>query len=126
MWIPHPLAHPRAVKLTILERDNKFHRPTVRTTGPIVWRHAFPTEIQTRLVSFTNPAGSVNNSELELTGSFLHNEVAAQCFDIRERTTKAATDFCVEASRASASTSSCIVIGCGLTWRCSFWRKQRV
>jgi hypothetical protein len=48
--------------------------------------------MQQRLVTFQNPTGSVNNSDLELAGSLFSQEAASQCFDVRERTIKDSTD----------------------------------
>ena len=44
------------------------------------------------LVSWTNPEGTVNNSELELAGGVVHSDCVAQCFVVKERTTLARTD----------------------------------
>ena len=52
----------------------------------IVYRTPFPPEIRQQLVSFQNPTGEVNNSDLELAGSLLHHEAIVQNFDVRERT----------------------------------------
>ena len=43
-------------------------------------------------MSHINPHGSINNSDLELVGAVLHNVCAADCYDVRERTTLARTD----------------------------------
>ena len=45
-------------------------RPSPNPTGahPIVWCTPFPKDIVESLVSWTNPQGTVNNSELELAG----------------------------------------------------------
>ena len=45
-------------------------RPSPNPTGahPIVWHMPFPKDIVDSLVSWTNPQGTVNNSELELPG----------------------------------------------------------
>ena len=60
--------------------------------SPIVWRTTFPSDISARLCTHDNPRGDLNNSELELAGAYLHQDVAAQCFDVRERTIKSSTD----------------------------------
>jgi len=39
---------------------------------PIVWRMAFPQDIQDRLVSHDNPHGSLSNSDFEMAGLLLH------------------------------------------------------
>jgi hypothetical protein len=61
------------------------------TPVPIVWHCRFPQQIVTDLVSFSNLSGSITNSDLELAGGILHDEAAAQCYDVRERTIKAGT-----------------------------------
>jgi hypothetical protein len=92
VWFPQTGTVGRPVKTRVVERDGKYHRPTVRTVGPIVWRFPFSTAVQNMLISFDNPHGTINNSELELLGSLWHHDVAAQCFDIRERTILSRTD----------------------------------
>ena len=52
----------------------------------------FPKDIVESLFSWTNPQGTVNNSELELAGGVVHSDCVAQCFDIKERTTLVRTD----------------------------------
>ena len=52
----------------------------------------FPKDIVESLVSWTNPQGTVNNSELELAGGVVHSDCVAQCFVVKERTTLACTD----------------------------------
>ena len=52
----------------------------------VLSRHKFPLWVQRDLVSFDNPDGSINNSDLELAGSIAHNDVLAQHADARERT----------------------------------------
>ena len=49
-------------------------------------------EIVESLVSWTNPQGTVNNSELELAGGVVHSDCVAQYFVVKERTTLARTD----------------------------------
>ena len=39
---------------------------------PTVWRVEWPDSIRDALVSFTNPHGTITNSDLELAGAFLH------------------------------------------------------
>ena len=59
---------------------------------PVVWRAAFPDNVRAQLVSYTNPHGTINNSELELAGSLLQHEAAVQNFDVAERTVLSYTD----------------------------------
>ena len=47
----------------------------------------FPKDIVESLVSWTNPQGTVNNSELELAGGVVHSDCVSQCFVVKERTT---------------------------------------
>lgn len=92
VWFPGPTAQPRATKLTYLKQSGRLAKAKLVDQHPIVWRYHFPRSVQDRLITFDNPHGSYGISELELAGSVLHSDVAAQCFDIRERTTKSSTD----------------------------------
>ena len=88
-----PSAHPRAtVLLAQTISPSTTSRRTWPSDSPIVWRTAFPPNIIDRLCTHDNPRGDLNNSELELAGSYLHHDVAAQCFDVRERTIRSATN----------------------------------
>ena len=60
--------------------------------GPILWRHKWPREIAAQLVSFNNPAGTINNSELELAGTLAGNDVLVHEVGVRETTTATGTD----------------------------------
>ena len=53
----------------------------------MVWRMPFPKDIVEFLVSWTNPQGTVNNSELELAGGVVHIDCVSQCFVVKGRTT---------------------------------------
>ena len=44
---------------------------------PLMWREKFPEHISNDLVSFDNPTGSINNSQLELAGQIAHQDVLA-------------------------------------------------
>ena len=52
----------------------------------------FPKDIVVSLVSWTNPQGTVNNSELELAGGVVHSDCVAQCFVVKEWTTLSRTE----------------------------------
>jgi hypothetical protein len=52
------------------------------TTQPMLWRFPFPKAIQKRLVTFDNPRGDINNSELELAASVTQHDILAQSFDV--------------------------------------------
>ena len=59
---------------------------------PILWRKPFPIKIEKKLVSFSNPTGSITNSDLELCGNIAHHNVIAQFADISERTIATLSD----------------------------------
>jgi len=66
--------------------------PALPHHHPIVYRMPFPPEIRKELVSYDNPKGEINNSDLELAGSLLHHEAIVHHFDVRERTTASYAD----------------------------------
>jgi hypothetical protein len=88
--LPTALAVPRTAKLlgppTADTTSPQF--VTRRATGahPILWRATFPNSVRKQLVTFRNPTGTINNSDLELAGSVLQNAATVECFDVRERT----------------------------------------
>ena len=59
---------------------------------PVVYRMPFPDTVRPNIVSSANPNGKINNSELELLGSYLHHAAVAANFDVRERTVSSASD----------------------------------
>jgi hypothetical protein len=89
--LPHASTAVRSQPMLVLQ-DGHLLQSTPTTPVPVVWRYQFPAEITTKLVSTSNPNGTLNNSELELAGAVLHHDIIAQCFDVRERTTKSNTD----------------------------------
>jgi hypothetical protein len=52
---------------------------------PSLWRAKFPPKIVTKLVTFDNPSGLINNSQLELAGSIAHNDALQQCVNCAGR-----------------------------------------
>jgi hypothetical protein len=94
VWLPHSTAVPRHQYLLLADDDAPTGLRSVcpTTPVPIVWRATFPPAVQRALVSTDNPSGTINNSQLELLGALWHDDVAARCFDVRERTIKSATD----------------------------------
>ena len=76
VWYPNPELTPR----------------TGLIAQPLVWRLKWPQDIIDNLVTEHNPKGTVTNSDLELAGGLLHLDIAAQHFDIRERTILSKTD----------------------------------
>ena len=57
-----------------------------------LWRAPFPKKVQREVVSFKNPAGSINNSDLELCGNIAHHSVLSDTVDLRERTVWTGSD----------------------------------
>jgi hypothetical protein len=100
--LPYNSPTPRAIRLRSARSGQTDKDAPVSSThkvqgtsssaSPIVWRMPFPKHITDKLVTDKNPNGTLTNSDLELAGSVLHLEATAQCFDIRERTTKNDTD----------------------------------
>ena len=56
-----------------------------KRADPIVWRHPFSVEIQSRWVSDVNPRGDITNSDAELCGLIGGHDVCAQNYDVRHR-----------------------------------------
>ena len=52
---------------------------------PLLWRAPFPQWVQDWLVSFDNPGGDINNSDLELAGSIAHNDILAQAANVTKK-----------------------------------------
>ena len=48
-----------------------------RLRHPILWRARFPPKVQSQLVSFENPTGSITNSDLELSGAVAQDDILA-------------------------------------------------
>jgi len=57
-----------------------------------LWRSKFTKDVASQLVSWSNPDGIINNSELELAGVIGHNDILANCTNIQEVTTATGTD----------------------------------
>jgi hypothetical protein len=62
------------------------------TVQPMLWRCPFPYDVQQRLISYDNPQGGINNSELELSASVAQPDVLAQAFNVREETVHNSSD----------------------------------
>jgi hypothetical protein len=92
VWLPSPTAHLRNTRVHSLQSDGTLHRHRLTRAQPVLWRVPIPAHIQSRLVTSDNLQDDVNNSDLELAGSLFQQEAAAQCYDVRERTTKDSTD----------------------------------
>ena len=52
---------------------------------PIVWRHPFSIEIQSRWFSDVNPRGGITNSDAELCGLIGVHDVCAQNYDVQHQ-----------------------------------------
>jgi hypothetical protein len=53
---------------------------------PILWRHRYPKHIQSRLITFDNPRGSLSIGDLELSATVCHHDVITTAVDAREHT----------------------------------------
>jgi hypothetical protein len=53
---------------------------------PLLWRSPFCREVQSRLITFSNPASTIINSELETAASVAQHDILAHQADIREAT----------------------------------------
>ena len=53
---------------------------------PLLWQQRFSPWFQRQLMSFFNPDGTINNSDLELAGSVAHNNVLAMAAEVEEQT----------------------------------------
>jgi hypothetical protein len=71
IWFPEPL-------LRAHDGYNSLTR--------VVWQHRWPQHVISRLVTDSNPCGSITNSDLELAGGLLHLNALSNCFDICEHT----------------------------------------
>jgi hypothetical protein len=62
------------------------------TPEPLLWRALFPLEIQQQLVSWTNPTGTITNSDLELAATIAQHDILTEQMDVREGTIATLTD----------------------------------
>ena len=70
---------------------------------PLPWRLWNPSP----KLSWKNPQGTVNNSELELAGGVVHSDCVAQCFVVKEQTTLARTDNTAGLWRQRKGSATC-------------------
>jgi len=61
-------------------------------TPPLVWREPFPEHLQRRLVTWENPTGTINNSDLELAGVIALQDILAQVTSVRKLTLATLSD----------------------------------
>ncbi len=59
---------------------------------PVCWRASFPTDVQEALVSYDNPHGTINNSELELAATVLHEKMLTSRENCVEKTVRTFSD----------------------------------
>jgi hypothetical protein len=74
--------------------------------APLLWRLSFPTLLRAWLVSTNNPSGDITNSDLEHAGAVCHQDILAQCYDIREATVCTLTDNTAALSREQRGSTS--------------------
>jgi hypothetical protein len=58
----------------------------------LMWCSPFPQALQERLVTFENPGGDINNSELELAASVAQHDILDQQFNVIEATIRNSSD----------------------------------
>ena len=67
--VPTPLALIGATDAAAPGMGGVFFLPGVSGPLPCLWRAPFPSAIQTALISWTNPNGTITNLDLELAGT---------------------------------------------------------
>ena len=92
MWrsgAPGPSAVPR-----VLQKQPSAALPSKDKLAahPIIWRVPYPQDIVDRLVTYKNPGGDINNSDLELAGGVFQHYCAADSYGVRKRTVLSRTD----------------------------------
>ena len=70
-------------------------------TNSYIWRHAFPLEVQNRLVSTDRPHGTVTNSDLEHAGLLAQLAVMASVADLTYATVENLSDNTPAVSRVA-------------------------
>ena len=90
---------------------------------PIAFRYAFPTDIQSRLISSANPTGTLSNSDFELAAIILGCSILAQQADIHNDAIWCASDntpavaWCTRGSTSSTKPNAFL-----LRWLASLTR----
>ena len=79
--LPGPIAVPREMQA---QPSTARPSPYPAAPHPIVWRAHFPPDMVDDLVSWSNPTGGTTKSDLEMSGSVLHHDGVAICFDVQE------------------------------------------
>lgn len=73
----------------------------------LVWRWRFPDAVQAEMVSFSNPKGTVTNSDLELVSTVAHDQILGQCRNIARDTTLTFLDNTPAISWREKGSTSC-------------------
>ena len=87
--LPGPSASP-----SVLQKQPSAALPSKDKLAahPIVWRIPYPPDIVDLLVTYKNPGGDINNSDLELTGVVFQHFCAADYYNVREQTVLSRTN----------------------------------
>ena len=87
--LPGPSAVPR-----VLQKQPSAALPSKDklSAHPIIWRVPYPQDVVDCLVTYKNPGGDINNSDLELAGGVFQQCCAVYSYDVRERTVLSRTD----------------------------------
>ena len=75
-----------AWRITLRVGRHAQHKITQLTPNPIVWRMPFPDNVASQLSTYSNPPGTITNTDLALVGSIIQADADARCFALRERT----------------------------------------
>ena len=59
---------------------------------PCLWRERFPEHVTKQLISYSNPHGTITNSDLELAGTIAHDDVLAHAVPVTHVSTRTFTD----------------------------------
>jgi hypothetical protein len=73
---------------------------------PILWRSEFPATVQSRLVTVSNPTGTLSNSDLEQLALTCHPDILACEHEIRERSICIVSDNTAAVSRDQRGSTS--------------------
>ena len=87
--LPGPSAVPR-----VLQKHPSAALPSKDKLAahPIVWSVPYSQDIVDRLVTYKNPGGDINNSDLDLAGGVFQHCCMADSYDVRERTLLSRTE----------------------------------
>jgi hypothetical protein len=89
VWFP---ATTNRLELPLDLHSSAAESSTAEGRGPLLWQARFEPSVARKLVSSSNPKGTVTNSDLELAAAVVQHDIAAQAFDVRERTIASGSD----------------------------------